>query len=397
MENIIKVALLLTTTRRYSRDLLRGIIHYSNIHGPWNFYREPPDYVKFDIGKRLSHLKKWGPDGIIARIVARDTESFEQILHIGVPTIFCSDEKYVTNDVPQIITNDYAIGRMAAKHLLSRGFRYFAYFGCAGTIWSKERCKGFSEKIKQAGYGDYLCENQAHTKNFQWDKIQDALSSWLESLPKPVGIMAGGGELALNIIEACKVSKLWIPEKVALITTDNDELIYELSYPPISSVAYDTPRAGYGSAELLSKIIDGKKVENKVISVEPTHVETRLSTDIISIEDQKVAKAIRFIRTNSKNNINVNKVLDHVFLSRGELNKRFKKYFNHTVHDEITRVRINEIISMLIKTNLPISEIAFKLDFPDSKHIYSYFQKHTNITPKAYRIKHRTAKSAHSK
>ncbi|MHC4124789.1 MAG: XylR family transcriptional regulator, partial [Planctomycetota bacterium] len=384
MQNIPKIALLLSTTRKFSRDLIRGIIQYSKIHGPWKFYREPPDYIHLDVKKRFTRLKKWCPNGIITQ----DTTILEKILSMGMPTIIASDEKEITADIPKIITNNYEIGKMAAKHLLERGFCYFAYFGFTDTLWSMERYKGFSEEIRQAGSKTHLCKNLEHVKHLPWEKMQDTLTKWLKSLPKPIGIMACAGEFALNITEACKAPKLCIPEEVALITTDNDELIYELSHPPITSISYDTSRAGYEAAELLDKMIVGNKITNQTILVEPTYVETRLSTDILAIEDQEVAKAIHFIRTNSKKNINVNNVLDHVILSRCELNKRFRKYISRTVHEEITRIRINEIIFMLLNTNLSISQIALKLNFPYNKNISRYFQKQTGMSPQAYRAKH---------
>ena len=81
-------------------------------------------------------------------------------------------------------------------------------------------------------------------------------------------------------------------------------------------------------------------------------------------------------------------MLDHVFLSRCELNKRFKKYIGRTVHEEITRMRINDIIYFLLNTDLSIFQIALELNFSCDNNLTRYFRKQTGMSPKAYRARH---------
>ncbi|MHC4124454.1 MAG: DNA-binding transcriptional regulator [Planctomycetota bacterium] len=382
MHKIPKIALLVSTERRFGRDLLAGIAKYAKIHGPWVFYREPPDYMCIDSKKRLARLKEWGPDGIIAR----ETIIIDKIISLNIPTIAAPYGEKLIPGVPNIITKGTETGKMAAEHLLDCGFCRFAYFGAGGMGWSIKRKRGFSKRLKEAGFNVHSLTPKSIAQ-LPWEKQQNTLAKWLESLPKPIGIMACAGEFALNILEACKVMDLCIPEEVAVITTDNDELIYDLSFPPLSSVVYNTPKSGYEAAEVLERMMQGKKITNKIIYVEPVHVARRQSTDILAIDDQIVAKAISFIRRNSKYSINVNDVVNYVKLSRPELGKRFKSSIGHTVLAEITRFRTNEIINMLLKTDLSVSQIALRLGFPDDKHISRYFRKQTGLTPKAYQAK----------
>jgi LacI family transcriptional regulator len=384
-KKIPKVLLLVSTERGFGRDLIRGITRYVKVYGPWSFYREPPYFISLGKREKLSRLRKWQPNGIITR----DLKSVKTMVDQGIPTIIASYEEKLVPNMPNIISDGYKIGQMAAEHLLERGFQQFAFFGLDDLGGSIERGKGFFERIKQAGFETSFCKKLKFTSDSSWENIPHILVKWLKSLPKPIGIMASSGELALNVLEASKSIPLYVPEEISLITTDNDELIYNLSYPPVSSIAYNTEKAGYEAAELLGKMMAGEKITPlPTILIEPTHVEQRLSTDSTAIEDPKVAKALSFIRENSQNPINVDKVLDHVILSRRELNKRFKRILGRTVLNEIARVRTNEIALMLLKTDLPISQISKTLGFTDDKHISRYFKGSMGLSPKAYRAKH---------
>ena len=44
MSETPKVALLIETARGYGRQMLRGIVRYARLHGPWGFYVTPGDF-----------------------------------------------------------------------------------------------------------------------------------------------------------------------------------------------------------------------------------------------------------------------------------------------------------------------------------------------------------------
>lgn len=195
-------------------------------------------------------------------------------------------------------------------------------------------------------------------------------------------------EQGRHAIEACKIAGLHVPEQVAIIGVDNDELVCALSYPPLSSVAPNTERAGYEAAELLDKMMAGKKMKNKNIIVHPTHIMTRQSTDILTIEDHEVAEAVRFIRQHAKEPIQVTDVVNAIALSRRVLERRFRKVLNRSVLAEIRRVRIETVAQMLVETDLSISQIALTLGYPDVKNIARYFRREKEMSLLAYRKKY---------
>ncbi|MHC4572064.1 MAG: XylR family transcriptional regulator [Planctomycetota bacterium] len=380
MSKTPKVILRIETSVAYGRGLLFGIAKYSRIHGPWAFYSEPRHEKT-----TLPHLDKWGASGIIARIP--DIKKTEQFIIEGLPAILVPLEEEIPG-FPNIIPDDAAIGKMAAEHLFDRGFRQFAFCGFSDMHWSQKRRESFSKRIAKAGFETDCYERPRAKVQRSYEKELTLLANWLKSLPKPVGLMTCDDEHGRHTIEACKIAGLHVPEQVAIIGVDNDELVCELCDPPISSVALKAERAGYEAAELLDKMMAGRKMKNKNIIAHPKHIVTRQSTDILAIDDHEVARAVRFIRQHAKEPIQVTDVVDAVDLSRRVLEKRFRKVLNRSVLEEIRRVRINEAVRMLVDTNLSISKIASALGYPSVKHIARYFRREKTMSLVAYRKKY---------
>jgi len=376
MPDVPKIILMLEPLGEYVKGILEGVLKYSNIYGPWAFYREPEG-----LHGVLPYLDMKKADGIIGFVSeTKYKDHAKKIIKSGIPTIAIEFEEQIKG-LPQIRCDSNAVGKMAAEYLLERGFEYFAYCGISGVPCSLERKQGFSETIAKAGFETFFYEPSRHSwfrEKCQWD--------WLTKMPKPLALMGYNDNCGRFSIEACKIMGLRVPDDVAVIGTDNDEFVNGLAWPPLSSIALGTEKAGYQAAELLDKLMSGKeKSSEQQIFVEPTHIVTRQSTDIIAISDIETSKAIQYIREHSREAIQVADVAESVALSRRALEKRFNKYLGRSIHHEIKRVRIEEIKRMLMDTALPVSRIAIMLGFPDANKISRYFREEMGLTPLAYR------------
>ena len=385
MTTIPKVMLLLEKSRAYSRGLLRGIAKYSNLHGPWTFYEEPPFYMNVG-GKRqsLEQLKNWGIDGIIMR----DTEKTQQIISMGLPTIV-TDLRGEFSGSPIIKTDDLAIGKIAAEYLLKLGFSHFAFCGLDRLFWSVDRRDGFARAIKQAGLEvSFYKQPRSRTKRLLANELI-FMADWLRSLQKPLGLMVCNDDRARYVIEACKIAGLHVPEQMAVIGVDNDELICDFSNPRLSSVALNLERSGYEAAELLDELMARKvKSADQKIIVQPSQIIPRQSTDILAIDDEDVTNAVRFIRQNAKNKIQVSDVAHAVGVSRRGLERRFRMVLSSSVLDEIRRVRVEHVARMLVETNLSVGQVSLALNFPSIEHISRFFKQEKGMSPLAYRKKY---------
>ncbi|HBG25465.1 MAG: hypothetical protein A2Y10_09840 [Planctomycetes bacterium GWF2_41_51] len=378
MKQTLNIMLLIGPSGEYDRGLLKGIAKYNNLQGLWSFHGT------FGVPKEeISTKTIIDVDGIFARYLTDLTESMK-----GIPTIVCKSTNNDYSGLSTISLDCELIGKMGADHFLDRGFKNFAYCGRKDRQWSIERQNSFCARIKQAGFEVHVYnENKGIAKSF-WEKKQERLAEWLKSQPKPLGLMACNDNRAQHVLHACQIAGLKVPDSVAILGVDNDELICNLTNPPISSVQLNFERAGYEAAELLDKLMIGTEKENRQITVQPIAIITRQSTDIFAIEDSDVVNALRFIRDNFHLPINVKDVFENINISRRSLELRFNRTIGRTIASEIRRVRSQHASRLLTETNLPIKQIAKHLGYPDTTHVARYFQKITGVSLQEYRKKY---------
>lgn len=391
MQGKPKVLLMMETSRKYGRSILRGIAKYSRTHGPWIFYRQAPFYWGSSSKKAtLKQLLKLDIDGIILR-EQREQELTDTILATGLPVVV-SPYRELFPGLHNIVSDDAAIGTMAAEYLLRRGFKQFAYCGFGDMYyWSRERGKSFGERVGQAGFEThyYAYEQPKSRYPHSWEKEQAILVDWLKKLPKPVAMMACNDDRSQHVLEACKIAGFNVPEQVAIIGLGNDDLVCDLASPPLSSISLGVEKGGYEAAATLDKLMSGRQVPNQSIMVPPSYVVTRQSTDILKIDDPYVAQALRFIHRRAKREaIQVDDVLRAVPLSRRSLYERFATVLGRPVHEEIKHVRVDQLARMLVSTNLSISQIASALGCPDMKNLARYFKQAKGMSPLQYRKLH---------
>jgi LacI family transcriptional regulator len=368
------VLLMVETSREHGRQMLCGIAEYARFHGPWTFYHEPG-------GRNAAYpaLDGWHVDGVIAR-----GEKCPDLGDRQVPFVCASDHKHQLEGVV-VSTDNVAVGRIAAEHLLQRGFKHYAFCGYKQREWSRQRRKAFHKCVCKVGFkvSEFCISEKSIRKS--WDHEMKALSQWLESLPKPIGMLACNDEQGKHVIEACKMSGIDVPAHVSVLGVDNDEIVCGLCNPPLTSVSLGYKQAGYEAARALDRMMSGLAPESQQIINQVNYIVTRQSTDILAVDDLDVAAAVRYIHEHAKRPIQVADVAEAVGVSQRCLYGKFNQILGHSVHKEILRVRTEQIARMLIETNLSISQIATSLGFPCIDHVARYFRRQKGISPKEYR------------
>lgn len=191
------------------------------------------------------------------------------------------------------------------------------------------------------------------------------------------------GQQVMNI---CRKLNLVIPEEVAIISVDNDEVLCELSDPPLSSVAPDSVRIGYEAATLLEKMMCGWKPPVKPIYVAPLGVISRRSTDVLAMDDHQLAKGVRFLRDHAFGNISVNDVALAAGMSRRVFERRFTAQMGRPPNAEVLRLRLERAKQLLIDTNWNLTEIAERTGFNHVEYFHTVFTKKTGLTPRQFRV-----------
>jgi LacI family transcriptional regulator len=378
-----KIILLIDFAEEYSKSLLKGIAQYSKANGPWVFCRMPL-FQRETIGLEgiLDWAKEWGADGIIGQFY--NEEGIEKFTAAGIPVI-AQDFKERFKVIPNITGAHKEAGEIGADYFLKKGFKNFAFYGFKDIVWSRERAEGFEERVAKAGHKVHYFERVMDRSSEIWYYKPSALSQWLKSLPKPIALMACDDNQGQHITEACRHSNIRIPEEVAVLGVDNDEMVCEFSDPPLSSIGQDAEKGGYDAAKLLHEMIKNGTTEFYDIIVRPTQIVTRQSTDIYATNDVLISTSLKYIHQNIEKNLQVNDIVKQVPLSRRALEKRFLDITGYPIYKYIFNLRIEKMCNKLLETNLTVFEIALDMGLSDSKNIARQFKQIKGCTPIEYR------------
>ena len=374
------VAILIETSRAYGRGLIRGIARYNAEQGQWSTYFQPQGLGD----PPPPWLAKWHGDGIIARIDNRRLAG--AVAQSGRPVV---NLRGTLTDVsfPFIGSDNEAIARMGAEHLLERGFRQFAFCGFPRGYHPGLDRRGdcFQCFIEKAGYSCEVLETPLRKRTPSWEQEQARLARWIGRLPKPVAIMTANDDRGLQVLDACRRIGATVPDEVAVLGVDNDEYLCGLSLPPMSSINVDSEKTGYQAAALLDRMMKGKRPPNRLAEMPPIGVVARRSTDVLATDDRDVIRAVQYIRKNACLSIQVPDILLHVSMSRAALEPRFRNVLGRTLHQEIQRVRIEKAKLLLAETDLPIKQIAIQSGFKNVQYFTRVFSATVTESPGVYR------------
>ena len=380
-----KILLLIDFSEEYSKNILRGITQYSKEFGPWKFCRMPSFYREtMGIDGILRWAQEWGAHGIIGQFY--NDNDINKIIKAKIP-IIAQDFKDRFTNIPNISGAYYETGKIGAEYFLKKGFKNFAFYGFKNIVWSQERAVGFEDILKKKGYTVHYFEHKKSRSRELWYYKPSSLSRWLKSLPKPVAIMACDDDQGQHITEACRHAGIRIPEEVSVLGVDNDEMICNLSDPPLSSISLDAEKGGYEAAKLMHLMIRNKAKKVYNIEVQPVQIITRHSTDIYATNDTYISSTLRFIHQNINTNLKVEKILQQVPLSRRSLEKRFQQITGFPIYKYIYNLRTEKFAQQLLETDKTVFEIALDIGLGDGKNISRTFKKIKGCTPNEYRKK----------
>ena len=319
-----------------------------------------------------------------------DPRVAEVLIKQGLAAVDLSDRRPAFG-LARINSDDRAIGRLAAEHLLERGFPSFASCGFSGELWAVRRKEAFLDALAAAGHTGRVYETPWHGAGAHVREDEKArIGRWLKSLPRPVGVMASNDVRGIDVLNACQTYGLRVPDEVAVLGVDDDALLCEICSPPLSSVVPNIEEIGYEAAALLDRLMDGEREECEERFVPPLGVTTRLSTDVLSVGDQEFATAVRFIRENACHGITVTDVLDHVLISRSTLERNFRAYLGRSPQAEIRAAQLARARQLLAETDHPIHRIAELVGYRHVEYFNVAFKREIGQTPGLYRRRVRT-------
>ncbi|MEZ6191444.1 MAG: substrate-binding domain-containing protein [Phycisphaerales bacterium] len=372
------VAILVDTATGWGRRLIGGILGYVRQHDPWYLWVEAKGR------KEMLRLPDgWSGQGIIARVstpeMARHLKSFK------IPVINISSIKLRETRFPTVATDLRECGRLACEYFLNRGFKHFAYCGPFRLSYIHEHSRSFADYLEEAGYTCSIFRPRtAQRIQGGWGDSSEELIDWLSTLPKPVAVLTWETQYGRQVLDACRLIGLDVPGDVAVLGGDDDDLLCQVAFPPLSGIATPAEAIGYEAARMLDARVRGsRKIEQMLLK--PSVVITRQSTDTLAIEDEELKLAIRFMREHVHEPIQIPDILRHVPISRSVLERRFQSLLGRSPAAEIRRLHLERARQLLVETDLSIEVVAKRSGFTSPEYFTSVFRPEYGQTPLQYR------------
>ncbi|HEX7645332.1 MAG TPA: DNA-binding transcriptional regulator [Burkholderiaceae bacterium] len=378
-----RIALLFNANKIFDREVIAGVAAYlSGTRASWDLFLEE------DFRLRLPGIEHWQGDGIIAdfddpAVAAALTRSRIPVVAVGGSY---EDETAYPTDIPYVATDNFKLIRLAYEHLIDAGLRRFALFSLPEAMenrWAQERENAFRSLMRRDKMEAEIYRGLS-TSAQSWDDAVEQQIKWLASLPKPVGIIAVTDARARQLLQACLIAGIEVPEQVALIGIDNDPLARMLTRIPLSSVIQGAQEMGRTAAHLLDQMLNGARLHNTRILVPPAGINVLASSRHEPAKHPHVMRARHFIRQYACQGIKTGQVAEYVGISRSSLESYFRQELNCSVHDEILRFKLDAATEILARGNCNIADVALKCGFTSIQYMHAVFKRELGCTPRAY-------------
>lgn len=382
-----RIALLFNGSKIYDRGIIAGIGNYlSSTRASWDLFLEE------DFLCRLKGIERWQGDGIIADF--DDPLIGEALAGSKVPVVAVGgsyeDARAYPKGIPYVATDNDALMKMAYAHLIEAGLTRFACFSlpeAQANRWAQEREKAFKRLMLRDGLPVQIYRGLG-TSAPLWDSAVEQQIAWLQSLPKPIGIIAVTDARARQLLQACLTAGIAVPEEVALIGIDNDPLTRTLTRVPLSSVIQGTETMGRTAAALLHQMLHGKPCTGTQVLVPPDAINVQASSLHQPLGNPYVMQALLFIRQYACQGIKTAQVAAYVGVSRSSLESHFRKARGCSVHDEILRFKLANAAKGLQSNHLAIADIAQQCGFKSAQYLHTVFRREFGCTPREYQQSH---------
>ncbi len=374
-----KVLLLIERDVGYHHAVLNGIFEYLRQREGWSC---EAGNVSTD-GLRI--LRGWKPDGVIAALWNRPIA--EALLRSGLPMV---DVFNWHSDIacPRVSVDDNAVGAMAAQFLIDSGFRRLGLLRSAQLQFTIERHQGFARVADAEGIPlDLAPPIRGNSEVWGGGQIgeRSTLVRWIDRLSKPIGIFAMSDAGAVQVIEACRMLNVNVPDQVSVLGCDNDELLCHLRHPLISSIELGAQRVGHRAATLLDELMAGHRPDQQV-RVMPVGVIERTSTNRMLVADSDIAAALKYIAQHAHEPIRIGDIVEHVIMPRRTLQRRFRSLVGRSLQQEVTRARLQCACHLLTETDMNVPQVAERCGFASRERFWSAFRKGMKTSPLEYRL-----------
>ena len=373
-----RVCLLFKHNNRSDRDRLSGACRFAASMQDWDVRILDRSSQSFSREAAMM-CRKWKPDGVI---YTADSGHRPALSVIGALDAFRAEM-----DPPEgarDISADVSV-RADAKGIISdvtsllirRNFRNFGFYG------TEEESECDYSEMCERHFAAALARCRFKVSAFRerigdsWSMRIGAAGRWAAGLPKPCVVLAYTDELARNLLNACRMAHLNVPDQVAILGIDDAPDICETCRPTLSSVSLDFEMSGFIAAQALDKAMRrGRHLKCHEVLYGVRAINERQSTQDTRGYRRIVGAATELIRTMPLATLSVQDVVSRLRVSRRLLEIGFKKVLGHGIHAHILRRRLATLHDRLKETRIPVGDLALSCGFKTAAAARIAYRKH---------------------
>lgn len=379
----LQIGLFVDASRAYGRGIFHGVANFVEQREDWVILT----HARPEVNALPAWIKNTRLDAIIAYIPNRTLH--RSIQELGIPAVDVHG-RHRSPSIPLIESSAASIVRLGLEFFGYAGFPNLAYCGFPGVFFSDQREEAFRAQVAQLNRTAHVYASPASQElgedlyEFEKSNVDVSLTEWLLALPKPVAVLACNDIRGGQVITACRQAEIKVPEEVAVLGVDNDEIIWRLCRPTLSSIEPDVKRIGFLAAQMIDDQLKGKPVP-EVQQVQPRGLLQRASTDAVITDHPLVATAARLMRDPKHSETSVERISGLMGVSRSTLDKLFLKHLGRSVAAEISRIRLQRAQDLLRHSEMPLSEVARRCGFASDTYFCRFFKRVTGETPNSFR------------
>jgi LacI family transcriptional regulator len=372
----LRLALFLNTREHWGRTIARGAVRAARLAGDWMPF-VATSVATLETKATAAHEGvPWA--GLIGQFYPIHHPLIKSLRAAGIYVINVSS----TPPPPRIgwvHCDDVACGAMAARHFLERGYRHFAFLGMRDAAFAEGRKKGFLQTLA----GECPAA-QVALLNVD-SKTDSKLVEELRSLPTPCAIFAANDVRARHCLQAAQTAGIAVPEALAILGVDDDDLECNMARVALSSVRQDWERVGERAMDELVRLVRTRGLPARSETIPPLGISVRQSTDQLAVEDALAARALQRIHRWGESKISAEILASELGVSRRTLERHMELAVGRSVHAAILEARLQRAYRMVVETRLPVGEIAARTGFSKHSHLNAAFKKRFETTPMSLR------------
>jgi LacI family transcriptional regulator len=360
-----------------------GVARFAREHG-WYLTVEAPQCPPVD----------WEGDGVIVMLSAENEALAEAVQRYRRKKIPVVDMMMARPDIslPRVTGDNEAVGKIAAEHFGDRAFTNLAWYSSKWSHIEENRYDAFVKNARRSSPEKWVWSETGKPVAGLGDGRVRWLETKLKKAAKPLGVFCQSDYDAMCVLNACQAAGLSIPEEVAILGVDDNEMICANQAVPLSSVREDYAGIGYDAAALLQRLMNGEKAPTKPQLVKPLGVTTRKSTDIIAAKDPILRNALAFIGENFARPMSASKIAKAVGTTRIRLDKAFAAELGRSPGAEVMRRRLSRARYLLTDTDTKVIAIASQTGFCNAPYLIRSFKKVFGFSPSVWRRREDNAK-----